>query len=90
MHAPQQNQQFALPMHLKRSARDKVHAMSNATNINPLIIQKHLAKTTKLDEKFGALTTIIDNHMDRSLKIPTVTITHHTANLQAFYVMRAY
>jgi hypothetical protein len=68
---------------------NKIQAMSNAANPNPLITEKHLNKTMKdfeekLDEKFGSLTTNINNHTDRRLETTTATLVHHTTHLQAF------
>jgi len=64
--------------------------MSNATNAHPPLNKKYLTKTVKkledkLDEKFGTVTTSMNNHTDRRFKATTATITHHTANLQAFF-----
>ena len=65
---------------------DKIQAMGNATNTNPLITEKYLTKTMqefadKLEEKFGSLTTTINHHTDRSHEATTTTITNHTTNL---------
>ena len=67
---------------------DKIQAMGNATNLNPLITEKHLTKTMKefeekLDEKFSSLTTTINNHTDRRHDATTTTITNHSTNLHA-------
>jgi hypothetical protein len=67
---------------------DKVQAMGNATNTNPLITEKYLSKTMKafedkLEEKFGSLTTNINHHTDRRHEATTTTITNHTTNLHA-------
>ena len=69
---------------------DKIQAMSNATSSNPPLTEKYLSKTMKeledkLEEKFGTLTTTINNHTDRRFEATTATITHHTANLQALF-----
>ena len=67
---------------------DKVQAMNNAANPNLLVTEQHLTKTMKdfedkLDEKFGTLTTTINNHTDPRLETTTATIIHHTTHLQA-------
>jgi hypothetical protein len=67
---------------------DKIQAMSNATNANPLITEKYLTKTMrefedKLEEKFGSLTTTINHHTDRNHEATTTTITNHTTHLHA-------
>ena len=67
---------------------DKIQAMGNATNTNPLITEKYLTKTMKdfedkLEEKFGSLTTTINHHTDRRHEATTTTITNHTTNLHA-------
>ena len=67
---------------------DKIQAMGNAANPNPLITEKYLSKTIrefeeKLDEKFGSLTTTINSHTDRRHETTTTTITNHTTNLHA-------
>ena len=67
---------------------DKVQAMGNATNTNSLITETYLIKTIKefedkLEEKFGSLTTTINNHTDRRHEATTTTITNHTTNLHA-------
>ena len=69
---------------------EKVQAMGNATNANPLITEKYITKTMKefedkLDEKFCTLTTTINTHTDRRLEVAMATITHHTNNLQALF-----
>ena len=65
---------------------DKIQAMGNATNTNPLITEKYLTKTMKdfedkLEEKFGSLTTTINHHTDRRHEATTTTLTNHTTNL---------
>ena len=72
----------------REAIAEKVQAMCNANNPNPLVIEKQLTKTMKdleekLDEKFGTLTTSINSHTDRRLEVTTATITHHTNHLQA-------
>ena len=67
---------------------DKVQAMGNATNTNPLITEKFLTKTMKefedkLEEKFGSLTTTINHHTDQRHETTTTTLTNHTTNLHA-------
>ena len=70
----------------REALADKVQAMGNVTNLNPLITEKYLTKTIKefedkLEEKFGSLTTSINHHTDRRHKTTTITITNHTTNL---------
>ena len=65
---------------------DKVQAMGNAPNTNPLITEKYLTKTMKefedkLEEKFGSLTATINHHTDRRHEATTTTITNYTTNL---------
>ena len=72
----------------REAIAEKVQAMHNANNPNPLVTEKQLTKTMKdledkLDEKFGTLTTSINSHTDRRLEVTTATITHHTNHLQA-------
>ena len=72
----------------RKAIADKVQAMGNATNLNPLITEKYLTKTIKefedkLEEKFGSLTTSINHHTDRRHETTTTTITNHTTNLHA-------
>jgi hypothetical protein len=67
---------------------DKIQAMSNAANPNPLITEKHFNKTMKdfeekFDEKFDSLTTNINNHTDMRLETTMTTLVHHTTHLQA-------
>jgi len=67
---------------------DKIQAMGNATNSNPLLTEKYLTKTMKdfedkLEEKFGSLSTTINHHTDRRHEATTTTITNHTTNLHA-------
>ena len=67
---------------------EKIQAMGNATNANPLLTEHYLNKTMKaleekLDEKFCTLSTTITTHTERSLEATTATLTHHTSNLQA-------
>ena len=74
----------------REAIAEKIQAMSNASNSNPTLTEKHLAKTMKeledkLDEKFGTLTTTINAHTDRRHEGTTATITHHTNNLQALF-----
>jgi hypothetical protein len=69
---------------------DKVQAMGNVTNTNPLITEKYFFKFVKelqdkLDEEFGTLIIAIDTHMDRRHEATMATITHHTANLQELF-----
>ena len=73
---------------VREAIAEKVQAMHNANNPNPLVTEKQLTKTIKdleekLDEKFGILTTSINSHTDRRLEVTTATITHHTNHLQA-------
>ena len=72
---------------VRKALADKVQAMHNATNLNPLVTEKHLSKTMrefedKFDKKFGTLTTTINTHTDRRLEATTATIVHHTSHLQ--------
>ena len=65
---------------------DKIQVMGNATNTNPLITEKYLTRTmkefeSKLEEKFGSLTTTINHHTDMRHEATTATITNHTTNL---------
>jgi len=67
---------------------EKIQAMGNATNTDPLITEIYLNKSMKeleekLDEKFDTLTTSINTHTDRRIEETTTTLTHHTNNLQA-------
>ena len=67
---------------------DKIQAMGNAANPNPLITEKYICKTIrefeeKLDEKFGSLSTTINSHTDWRHETTTTTITNHTTNLHA-------
>ena len=67
---------------------DKIQAMGNAANPNPLITEKYLRKTIrefkeKLDEKFDSLSTTINSRTDRRYETTTTTITNHTTNLHA-------
>ena len=66
---------------------DKVQAMGNATNTNPLLTEKYLWRMKefedKLEEKFGSLSTMINHHTDRRHEATTTTITNHTTNLHA-------
>ena len=67
---------------------EKIQAIGNATNANPLVTKRHLTKTMreledKLDENFSTLSTTITTHTERSLKGTTATLTHHTSHLQA-------
>ena len=75
---------------VRKAIAEKIQAMGNATNVNPLITEKYLTKTMKefkdkLDEKFCTLSTSINTHADRRLEATTATITHHTNNLQALF-----
>ena len=70
----------------REAIADKIQAMGNANNPNPLITEKFLTKTMKeledkLDEKFGSLSTTINHHTDRRHEATTTTITNHTSNL---------
>ena len=74
----------------REAIAEKMQAMGNVTNNNPLLTEKHLTKSMKeledkLDEKFGTLTTTINTHTDRRHEGTTATITHHTNNLQALF-----
>ena len=73
---------------VREAIADKVQAMNNAANPNPLITERYLTKTMKdfedkLDEKFGTLSTSINTHTDMRLETSTATIVHHTSHLQA-------
>ena len=64
---------------VREAIADKIQAMTNTTNSNPALTEKYLTKTMKefedkLDEKFGTLTTTINNHTDRRLEETTATI----------------
>ena len=72
----------------REAIAEKVQAMHNAHNSNPLVTEKQLTKIMKdleekLNEKVGTLTTLMKSHTDRRLEATTATITHHTAHLQA-------
>ena len=72
----------------REAIADKIQAMGNATNSNPLITERYLTKTMKefedkLDERFGSLTTSINNHTDKKHEATTTTITNHSTNLHA-------
>ena len=74
----------------REAIAEKIQAMGNITNSNPLLTEKHLTKSMKeledkLDEKFGTLTTTINTHTDRRHESTTATITHHTNNLQVLF-----
>lgn len=52
---------------VQEAIADKVQAINNATNTNPLVTKNHLTKSMqdfkdKLDEKFSNLTTTINTH----------------------------
>ena len=54
---------------VKEAIAEKIQAMSNVTNSNPILTEKYLTKIMKefedkLDEKFGMLTTTINTHTD--------------------------
>ena len=73
---------------VREAIADKVQAMNNVTNPNPLITERYLTKTMKdfeekLEEKFGTLTTSINEHTDRKIETTTASIAHHTSHLQA-------
>ena len=73
---------------VREAIAEKVQAMTNAANPNPLVTERHFNKAIKdfqdqLEEKFGSLTTTINNHTDRRLETTTATIIHHTTHLQA-------
>ena len=73
---------------VREAIAEKIQAMGNATNANPLVTEHHLTKTMreledKLDEKFCTLSTTITTHTERSLEATTATLTHHTSHLQA-------
>ena len=66
---------------------DKIQAMYNITNFNPLVTEKHLTKTMKdledkLNVKFGIFTTTINTNTDWRLEATMSMITHHTTHLQ--------
>jgi hypothetical protein len=74
----------------REAIAEKIQAMGNVTNTNPIITEKYLTKTMKefedkLDVKFETLTTTINTHTDRKHEGTTATITHHTNNLQALF-----
>ena len=74
----------------REAIAEKIQAMSNVTNSNPILTERYLTKTMKefedkLDEKFGTLTTTINTNTDRRHESTTATITHHTNNLQALF-----
>lgn len=66
---------------------EKIQAMNNVIDLNPLITKKHLTKTMKdledkLDKTFGTFITTIDIHMDQRPKSTTTTIINHSTHLQ--------
>ena len=72
---------------VREAIAEKIQAMGNATNANPLITEHYLTKSLKefeekLDEKFCTLSTNINTHTERNLEATTTTLTHHTSNLQ--------
>ena len=72
----------------REAIADKIQAMGNATNLNPLITERYLTKVMKefedkLDERFGSLSTTINNHTDKKHEETTTTITNHSTNLHA-------
>ena len=72
----------------REAIADKIQAMGNATNTNPLLTEKYLTTSIKeleekLDEKFGTLTTSINHHTDRRHDATTTTLTNHSNNLHA-------
>ena len=74
----------------REAIAEKIQAMSNVTNSNPILTERYLTKTMKefedkLDEKFGTLTTTINTNTDRRHEHTTATITHHTNNLQTLF-----
>ena len=74
----------------REAIAEKIQAMGNVTNNNPILTERHLTKSMKeledkLDEKFGTLSTTINNHTDRRHEGTTATITHHTNHLQALF-----
>ena len=73
----------------REAIAEKIQAMGNSTNANPLLTEKYLTKTMKefedkLDVKFGTLTTTINTHTDRRLDTTTATnrSTFSTTRLQ--------
>ena len=67
----------------REAIADKIQAMGNATNPNPLLTGKYLTRTMKefekkLDEKFGSLTTSINHHTNRRHDATTTTLTNHS------------
>ena len=72
----------------REAIADKIQAMTNAANPNPIVTERYLTKTMKefedkLEEKFGTLTTTINTHTDRRLETTMTTIVHHTTHLQS-------
>ena len=73
-------------VHVREVIADKVKAMGNVINTNPLITEKFFTKTMrdfedKLEERFGSLTTTINHHTDQRHETTTTTLTNHATNL---------
>ena len=67
---------------------EKIQAMGNATNANPLVTEHHINKSMKelkdkLDENFCTLSITITIHTEWRLEATTTTLTYHTSHLQA-------
>ena len=72
----------------REAIADKIQAMTNAANPNPIVTERYLTKTMKeledkLEEKFGTLTTTINTHTDRRFETTMTIIVHHTTHLQS-------
>lgn len=72
----------------REALAEKVQAMGNVPNPNPLITEKFLTRTMKeweekLDEKFGSLTTSINHNTDLRHDATTSTLTNHSNHLHA-------
>ena len=72
----------------REAIADKIQAMNNVANSNPIVTERRLSKAMKefedkLEEQFGTLTTTINIHTDRRLETTMTTIFHHTTHHQS-------